>query len=566
LNWEGSHVPQGRKIEEQEALLEDKQRLLTLLEHKQALLDTIIQQIPAGIIARDAKTAELLISNARFQEMMGCASPLSLTALETSNPIRHMDGRLYTREELPIARAIAGETIVAEEFLMMRADQSEGVFRCSANPVRNASGEIVAGALSLVDVTDHKRHERERVSLLAAESAARADAENASRAKDEFLATASHELRTPLNAILGWAQLLRTGQLDAAAQVRALETIERNGRVQVRLIEDILDGSRIITGNLHLELKTFRVDEIIRAALDTVRPSAEARQIRLTASLAEEHGSVVGDPERVQQVLWNLLSNAIKFTPKGGAVTIACTAPADDDVVEIVIADDGQGIAPDFLPHVFERFRQAEATTTRRHGGLGLGLALVRHLVEAHGGTVRVESQGLGAGSTFFIRLPRTAISAEAPAGDNLDVTVAEQVAVIAVSPSALQGITALVVDDEADARDLIAAILRGKGAIVTTASSAAEGFTKLVQEEPMVLLSDIAMPDVDGYAYLARVRTEGGVACAGTPAIAITAYAREEDRRKALAAGFQAHLAKPVDPDALIRIIVRLLVQFVAK
>jgi CheY-like chemotaxis protein/anti-sigma regulatory factor (Ser/Thr protein kinase) len=392
--------------------------------------------------------------------------------------------------------------------------------------------------------------------VLAAEKAARAEAEAANRAKDEFLAMASHELRTPLNAILGWAQLLRSGQLDASAHLRAVETIERNGRAQVQLIEDILDGSRIITGKLHLEVRPFEMNELVRAALDAVRPAAEAKQIRLEHTALAAPLRMLGDAERLQQVVWNLLSNALKFTPKGGTVAVTCTRIGDD--VEIVVRDDGQGIAPDFLPHVFERFRQAEGSTTRRHGGLGLGLALVRHLTEAHGGTVRAESDGPGKGAAFYLHLPMSAVASERPSMPSR-VGETDRATPTTLSAPQLQGVTALVVDDEADARDLVATVLRSKGAVVTTAAGAEEGLRLILRNPPMVLLSDIAMPEVDGYAFLAQVRTATGAAGATLPAIAITAYAREEDRRRAATAGFQAHVAKPVDPDPLIAAVANL-------
>ncbi len=544
-------------IDDQKMLLEERQRLLADLESKQALLDTIIQQMPAGIVARDAKTGQLLFSNTQFQSMVGASGPVALQYFVGDSPIRHADGRAYAMEELPMVRAMTrGEVVVDEEFSMRRSDGSEGAFRCSATPIWGSNGEILAGALSLLDVTDVKKRERERLGLLAAEKAARAEAEAANRAKDEFLAMASHELRTPLNAILGWAQLLRSGQLDASAHLRAVETIERNGRAQVQLIEDILDGSRIITGKLHLEVRPFEMNELVRAALDAVRPAAEAKQIRLEHTALAEPLRMSGDAERLQQVVWNLLSNALKFTPKGGTVAVKCTRIGDE--VEIVVRDDGQGIAPDFLPHVFERFRQAEGSTTRRHGGLGLGLALVRHLTEAHGGTVRAESEGPGKGAAFYVHLPMSAVASERPSMPSR-TGEADRATPTTLSAPQLQGVTALVVDDEADARDLVATVLRAKGAIVTTAAGAEEGLRLILRNPPMVLLSDIAMPEVDGYAFLAQVRTATGAAGATLPAIAITAYAREEDRRRAASAGFQAHVPKPVEPEPLIAAVANL-------
>lgn len=390
-----------------------------------------------------------------------------------------------------------------------------------------------------------------RVRATADAQSARELAERANRAKDEFLTTASHELRTPLGAILGWARLLRGGQLDPSAYLRGVETIERNAKAQVRLIEDILDGSRIITGKLRLELRKLDLTQLVRGALDAVRPAADAKAISLTVELDPEAARVVGDPERLQQVVWNLTNNAIKFTPKGGAVTV--TLRRLDSDVELQVDDNGQGIDLEFLPHVFERFRQGEGSTTRRYGGLGLGLALVRHLVEAHGGTVRAESAGLGRGASFRVRLPMQAARAE-----QLDSVRPSPVPSLDVQQAYvdLTGVSVLVVDDETDARDLVATVLRGNGALVSTASSVAEALQLLANAAPMVLLSDVGMPEVDGYELIRRVRSELGAAGMSLPSIALTAYAREEDRRRALEAGFDDHVSKPVEPAELLRIV----------
>ncbi|RYZ06129.1 MAG: hybrid sensor histidine kinase/response regulator [Myxococcales bacterium] len=437
------------------------------------------------------------------------------------------------------------------EFPMRRAD---GEFRwhlTRAVPLRDEAGTITRWFGTNTDIDDAKRLEAERSGLLRTAQRDRANAETASRAKDEFLTTASHELRTPLNAILGWARLLRGGQLEASAYLRAVETIERNAQAQVRLIEDILDGSRIITGNLKLEIKQLDPAQLVQAALEAVRPAAEAKSISLTSELDPAAGRISGDPERLQQVVWNLCNNAIKFTPKGGSVAVRLRQEGTD--VELEVADSGQGIAADFLPYVFERFRQAEGSTTRRHGGLGLGLALVRHLVEAHGGSVHAESEGVGRGATFRVRFPMQAVFTREP--DTVrppppPSSPREQGAVD------LSGVTVLVVDDEPDARDLLATVLRSSGAEVTTAASADEAMGELSTAWPTVLLSDVGMPGVDGYELLRTVRSVFGSAGAALPAIALTAYAREEDRRLAHAAGFNHHLAKPVDPADVLRMV----------
>ncbi|MEO7109018.1 MAG: ATP-binding protein [Polyangiaceae bacterium] len=404
-------------------------------------------------------------------------------------------------------------------------------------------------ANSLASVIDRLDAEAERERLLAITEDARSKAELANRAKDEFLATASHELRTPLNAILGWSRLLKQGLLDPVKSARAVETIERNANAQVRLIEDILDGSRIITGKLHLEVRSLDLTEVVRAGLDAVRPAAAAKSISLHVVLDPAAAHVKGDPDRLQQVVWNLMNNAIKFTPKGGAIEVELSRV--DSSIHLVVKDNGQGIAPDFLPHVFERFRQADGTTTRRHGGLGLGLALVRHLAEAHGGTVHVESAGKELGATFTVVLPVEAVQQPRPEAEStaFDSSKSHPVA----APGLLSGVSVLVVDDEPDARDLVATLLKLRGADVTTAGSVEEALAVFEIQTPTILVSDIGMPTADGYSLIQRMRALR-LETAGIPAIALTAYAREEDRRRAIAAGFQAYLAKPVEPEALVR------------
>jgi signal transduction histidine kinase/CheY-like chemotaxis protein len=448
------------------------------------------------------------------------------------------------------AKSLAAGLDFEMEFPLRRSD---GAFRwhlTRAVPLRDEAGRIVRWFGTNTDIDDAKRAEAERSALLSTAQTERARAEIANRAKDEFLATASHELRTPLNAILGWARLLRTGQLDASGYARGVETIERNARAQVRLIEDILDGSRIITGKLHLEIRALDMTQLVQAALDAVRPAAEAKGIKLSLSLDPDAAHITGDPERLQQVVWNLANNAIKFTPKGGATRVQLKRLGSD--IELTVSDTGQGIDSDFLPHVFERFRQAEGTSTRRHGGLGLGLALVRHLVEAHGGTVCAESAGPGLGATFSARLPVQATFSSHPDSVRPPPIASAE---LPFTSATLSGISVLVVDDEPDARDLVATVLRARGADVTTAPSAARALELLGQSMPGVLVSDIAMPEVDGYELIRRVRSlvPGGRDLA---AIALTAFARQEDRRRALEAGFHTHVAKPVEPAELVRVV----------
>jgi PAS domain S-box-containing protein len=381
--------------------------------------------------------------------------------------------------------------------------------------------------------------------------AAYEEARAANRAKDEFLATLSHELRTPLSAIVGWTHMLRSGQLDSATASRAIETIDRNARVQTQLISDILDVSRIVSGKLHLDVRPVELASAITAALDTVRPSADAKGVTLVSSLEPAAMPVSADPDRLQQVVWNLLANAIKFTPRGGRVELRLRRA--DSHAEMQVQDTGPGIPRAFLPHVFERFRQADGSSTRAHGGLGLGLAIVRHLVEAHGGTVRADSAGEGQGSVFTVRLP---IMGQEP----VPAVVAQEGAVETLARSMdLVGLRVLVVDDEADTREMVGAILKSQGAEVEAAGSAEEAVAALLKTRPHILVSDVEMPGQDGYDLIRKVRRlapeEGG----RTPAAALTAYARPEDRMRALMAGFQIHVPKPVQPAELVAVVASL-------
>jgi len=395
--------------------------------------------------------------------------------------------------------------------------------------------------------------EQERARLLVLEQAARQQAEEANRMKDEFLATLSHELRTPLNAILGWVQVLRTGKLDEAAGARALETIERNSRAQAQLIADLLDVSRIITGKLRLDSKPVELHRIIDAALDSLRPAADAKGIQLSLSLAPLASPVLGDSDRLQQVIWNLLSNAIKFTPRDGQVEIRLREVGANAVLQV--NDSGIGIRPDFLPYVFDRFRQAESTLTRSHGGLGLGLSIVRHLVELHGGTVEVESAGEGQGASFAVRLP---LRAELAEGSPIDLGQTSSSRVWSL-PDLLKDVRVLVVEDEADTRDLLVTALEQCGAEVAAFASVAEGLAELDRAVPDVLVSDIGVPFEDGYSLIRKVRERKAADGGNVPAAALTAYARAEDRLRALEAGFQTHLAKPVDPSEFVATVARL-------
>jgi len=390
-----------------------------------------------------------------------------------------------------------------------------------------------------------KQAEEERAQLLVREQAARAEAELANRTKDEFLATLSHELRTPLSAILGWSHILKNNKLGKADLARGLETIERNARVQSQLIDDLLDVSRIISGKIRIEPRAVDLAVVIEAAIDSVRPTFDAKEIQFETDVEPRDCKVLGDANRLQQIFWNLFSNAVKFTPERGKVRVQVRE--QDFGVKVSVIDTGVGITPEFLPYIFDRFSQADGSTTRVHGGLGLGLAIVRHLVELHHGRVEVESEGEDRGTTFTVTLP---IAATTRAADN-EFLLAENV--LPASAKIFDGVRILVVDDEADSRDLISTLLTRCGSEVRCSESAAEAIRAFAEWSPDLLLSDIGMPNEDGYSLIKKVRKLRSKRAKQIPAIALTAYATDEDRSLALAAGFQVHLAKPVEPKSLL-------------
>lgn len=410
-------------------------------------------------------------------------------------------------------------------------------------------GRTVRFIGAMLDITAKKRVEEERAELLARERAARAAAESASRSKDEFLATVSHELRNPLNAILGWSRVLvEERDVDVERMKKGLEVILRNAKAQVQLVEDILDVSRIVTGKLRLSTGVVEIASVVDAAIETVRAAAQARRVTLCSDVDRSVGSIVADEDRVQQILWNLLSNAMKFTPPGGTVSVG--AKRYDDSIELVVRDSGEGIEPKFLPFVFDRFRQFDGSTTRRHGGLGLGLAIVRHLTELHGGTVRAESAGRGRGAAFTVTLPLTP---SAQFNESSEPSIDDRPPKAKVElRKLLSGRRVLVVDDDPDMRDLISMILEDAGAVVRSAGSV-ESAMALVDWLPDVAVSDLAMPGEDGYAFAQRLRSAENEAVRSVPLVAMTAYARAEDRRRVLAAGFDRHVAKPIEPEELI-------------
>jgi len=465
----------------------------------------------------------------------------------------------------PVRSALEGETISSVELTLLQPDGPELSFLCTAAPLFDGErGEprILGCVVSLVDITARKRTEADRASLLDAERAARALAEHArreaeasSRAKDEFLATVSHELRTPLNSMLGWSQLLANNAISGEKLDHAIAVIQRNVLAQSRLVEDLLDVSRIISGQMRLDVQPMEPIRVVGAALESAKPALEAKRIRLEVELDPEAGQILGDATRVQQIVWNLLSNATKFTGEEG--TIRVVVRRVENSIEIVVSDTGQGIAPEFLPFVFDRFRQADGSFARRHGGLGLGLAIARHLVELHGGRIMVQSPGVGQGATFTVRLPHAGRRPSPAPRPSLTSD-----AVSAPSPMEvpeLRGVRVLVVDDDDDSRDLVVRILEKCQAITVPASSGEQALSLIAEDVPDVLVSDIGMPGMDGYELMRTIRALPNERAQRVPALAVTAYARNEDKRRALAEGFQLHFAKPIEPAAFASAVARL-------
>ena len=441
----------------------------------------------------------------------------------------------------------------SSEFRLMRADGEYRWLFETGSPRQISGGEFDGFAASCVDITDRKTNERDRDRLLESERSARQELERAAQLKDEFLATLSHELRTPLNAMLGWSQILQKTKGHSETTIKGLEVIERNARVQTQLIDDLLEMSRVLAGKLRLEVQDVSLGAVVEAATETVRLAAEAKGIRIESILEPITQTVHGDPQRLQQVVWNILSNAIKFTPKGGRVQIVLKRV--NSHVELSVSDTGRGIKPEFLPHLFERFRQADASTTRESGGLGLGLAIVKQLTELHGGRVRATSDGEDKGTTLTIELPLSLIPFAAHTSSVSVHPRSMLQPVTSHDPRSLAGVTVLVVDDEPDAREMIKEILVAQAANVLLAGSADEAGSVLNTQRPDVILSDIGMPKQDGYQFLSALRSAGN----DVPAVAITAFARSEDRIKALRAGFQMHLSKPIEPQELVAMVASL-------
>lgn len=458
---------------------------------------------------------------------------------------------LLQEETMILGRLRQGQRI--EHFETVRVTKTGKRINLSltVSPVRNKYGEIIGASKIARDITDKVRAEEERGRLLASERAARERAEAASRAKDEFVAMISHEIRSPLNAILGWSQVLRKGALDKTATANALESIERNARAQAQLVSDLLDISRVITGKLRINARPVDIMNSLESALESIHPAAEAKQITIDVE-GEPYATVVtGDSDRLQQVLWNLLSNAVKFTPRHGRVLVRVARL--DSSLEVAVTDSGIGIPKDFLPFIFDRFTQADTTSSRKHAGLGLGLSIARHIIELHGGAITAESEGEGKGATFRITVPVRALQLQAADSGQTTVpieTIANEVM--------LNGLRVMVVDDEAETRELLKVMLGSHGVDVLTASSGTEALAQINEWQPAVIVSDIGMPVMDGYMFMKRVRGLDSEQ-RSVPSIALTAYARAEDRLRALAAGFQMHVPKPVEASELVMVIASL-------
>jgi PAS domain S-box-containing protein len=542
----------ARQRAEQE-LLHAKKALETRTEelaHSLSMMSATLESTTDGILVTD-ESGQVTGFNQKFVEMWQI--PQEILQSREHQKVMDVNSQKFRDPEQFRAR-IDGiyATSPPQSFDLLETIDGRVFERYSQ--IQRIDQRNVGRVWSFRDITERKRAEAERERLLVSEKEARERAERETRMKDEFLATLSHELRTPLSAILGWANVLRaTDKPEEIAE--GLQVIERNARAQTQIIEDLLDMSRIISGNARLDVQQVDLVPVIKSALESVKPMAAGRGIRLTSVLDPLAGPISGDPARLQQILWNLLTNGLKFTPKGGRVQVVLERI--DSHIEISVSDTGQGITPEFLPHVFDRFRQADATTTRQHRGLGLGLAIVKNLAELHGGSVHAKSGGLNQGSTFTIVLPLAIAKIDSepdrrhPGGQDSGGLPQE-------NPD-LGGLRILAVDDEADARQLVKRILSSCGATVETAASAADALEWLKMNKPDVLITDIGMPGEDGYAVIRKVRQLGVEDGGNIPAIALTAFARSEDRRRAILSGFQMHMAKPIEPSELVAMVASL-------
>ncbi|MEH2179703.1 hybrid sensor histidine kinase/response regulator [Nostoc sp.] len=531
----------------QQEILE-RQRILEILRQSEERYRYLAEAIPQ-LVWTTKPNGECDFFNQNWCEYTGLTLEQSLgsgwlTAL-------HPDD--VQRADKVWSDAVKNSTIYNNEYRFKRA--ADGSYRwqlARGLPLKDEQGFVVKWFGTCTDIHEQKQILEERAHLLELEQVARAKAETANRIKDEFLAILSHELRTPLNAILGWSKLLQIRRLDETKTSEALATIERNATLQVQLIEDLLDISRILQGKLTLNITKINLKSTVLSALQTMQLAAETKLIEVNTVFEPDVRQIMGDSTRLQQVVWNLLSNAIKFTPKGGKVEVRLQET--DDYAQIIVSDTGKGISADFLPFVFDYFRQADSTSTRNFGGLGLGLAIVRNIIEMHGGIVKADSHGEGKGAIFTVSLPL--LTDESPRLTDKQ----NYAAFLAINSLPLNGIRVLVVDDDTDSRDFVAFVLEQDGAFVMTVSSADEALQTLAEVKPDVLVSDISMPDMDGYMLIHEVRTRTPEQGGQIPAIALTAFARNYDHEKALKAGFQMHLSKPLNSEKLIAAIVKLM------
>jgi PAS domain S-box-containing protein len=534
-------VPSVKRALRESQERQERLRVEEALRQTDDLLKAIVDASPVAIITLNSEK-KVITWNIAAERIYGWQSQEVIDQLLPLNPPEEDEqfNRLFQQ-------ALQNYTRTNYEFQHRGKNNDLIEISISLAPLHNAEGNVCGVVMTAVDITTRKRIEAERFNLLQREQSARAEAEAANRIKDEFLAVLSHELRTPLNSILGWITLIQRGKLNQTTLEQALEVIERNASIQTQLIEDLLDISRISRGQLNLNINSVNLVELIQTTVDTLRPASEAKSISIDLMLDHRINIIPGDGNRLQQVFWNLFSNAIKFTQNQGSVTIELNK-LEDSYAQIKVSDTGMGIDPSFLPYVFEYFRQADASTTRSQGGLGLGLAISRHLVELHGGTIDVESEGKGKGSIFTIMLPIRSIQfdqeqRDKPIDDELN----------------LQDLNVIVVEDQADARELIRLVLEQQGAKVSEASSGREAWEILKEFTPDVIISDIGMPDEDGYSLLKRVRSLPKDKGGNVPALALTAYTKEEDREQAIKAGFQMHLSKPLDITALLKAVSQL-------
>ncbi|MGH9754415.1 MAG: hybrid sensor histidine kinase/response regulator, partial [Blastocatellia bacterium] len=541
-----------RRKQAEEALRKSEEQARRQL----AYLEAIYATAPVGLCFVDTDMRYLSI-NERLAEIDGKSVEEHM-----GRTVREATPEVADTAETVIQRVIeTGEPALNVEQREMTA-REPGVLRhfiTSFYPIKNGGGRVLGVNVVVMEITERKKIEEELERLLRQEKVARAEAEAANRMKDEFLATISHELRTPLTSILGWARMLTGGGLSAPQARHALDVIAQSAQSQNRLIEDILDTSRIIAGRLKLEAQPVEIEHIFHAAVDVIRPSAEAKGINLSEVVEAPDGVVLGDANRLQQAIWNLLSNAVKFTNEGGS--IEARLGRAEGRIEIAVKDTGIGIDPKFLPHVFDRFRQADASSTREYGGLGIGLTIVRHIVETHGGGVSASSPGKSQGATFKIRLPLISSRrlAPRPGSDAEAALPAAPERKILEGSHRLDGVRVLLVEDSPDTLDMLKFIFDESGAEVVAAASVDEAIIALDRFKPDALVSDIAMPDRDGYDLIREIRSREPERGGKIPAVAVTAYARVEDRMRALAAGFQMHIAKPIDPDELIAVVASL-------